>query len=145
MPDIETTTPIEESETPAAETTAKQNKQRIKEITESIETGIREMFETERYQTYLSTMSRFHRYSVNNTMLIYMQMPDATLVAGFNKWRDQFGRHVKKGEKGIQIIAPTPVLKKIQETVSAAKRRNSKDTAYAGTALRLCWTRTVMK
>lgn len=117
MPDIETTTPIEESETPAAETTAKQNKQRIKEITESIETGIREMFETERYQTYLSTMSRFHKYSVNNTMLIYMQRPDATLVAGFNKWRDQFGRHVKKGEKGIQIIAPTPVLKKIQETV----------------------------
>ena len=99
------------------DTQAKTNQQRIKEITESIETGIREMFETERYQTYLSTMSRFHKYSVNNTMLIYMQMPGATLVAGFNKWRDQFGRHVKKGEKGIQIIAPTPVLKKIQETV----------------------------
>ena len=99
------------------DTQAKTNQQRIKEITESIETGIREMFETERYQTYLSTMSRFHKYSVNNTMLIYMQRPDATLVAGFNKWRDQFGRHVKKGEKGIQIIAPTPVLKKIQETV----------------------------
>ena len=99
------------------DTQAKTNQQRIREITESIETGIREMFETERYQTYLSTMSRFHKYSVNNTMLIYMQKPDATLVAGFNKWRDQFGRHVKKGEKGIQIIAPTPVLKKIQETV----------------------------
>ena len=117
MPDIETNMPIAESEAPAVETTAKSNKQRIKEITVSIETGIREMFETERYQTYLSTMSRFHRYSVNNTMLIYLQKPDATLVAGFNKWRDQFGRHVKKGEKGIQIIAPTPVLKKIQETV----------------------------
>ncbi len=99
------------------DTPIKNNQQRIKEITESIEKGIREMFESDRYQSYLATMSRFHRYSVNNTMLIYMQKPDATLVAGFNKWRDQFGRHVKKGEKGIQIIAPTPVLKKIQETV----------------------------
>ena len=60
-------------------------------------------------------MSRFHKYSVNNTMLIYLQKPDATLVAGFNKWKDQFGRHVKKGERGIQIIAPTPFLKKTQE------------------------------
>ena len=62
-------------------------------------------------------MSRFHRYSVNNTMLIYLQKPDATLVAGFNKWKDQFGRYVRKGEKGIQIIAPTPFLKKTQEPV----------------------------
>lgn len=60
-------------------------------------------------------MSRFHKYSVNNTMLIYMQRPDATLVAGFNKWRDQFERNVKKGEKGIKIIAPTPFKKKIEE------------------------------
>ena len=60
-------------------------------------------------------MSRFHKYSVNNTMLIYMQKPDATVVAGFNKWRDQFGRNVLKGEKGIKIIAPTPYKKKIEE------------------------------
>jgi len=60
-------------------------------------------------------MSRFHRYSVNNTMLIFMQRPDATHVAGFNKWRDQFGRNVMKGEKGIKIIAPTPFKKKIEE------------------------------
>ena len=62
-----------------------------------------------------SVMSRFHRYSVNNTMLIYMQKPDATLVAGFNKWKNQFERHVKKGEHGITIIAPTPYKKKIEE------------------------------
>ena len=61
-------------------------------------------------------MSRFHKYSVNNTMLIYMQKPDATVVAGFNKWRDQFGRNVLKGEKGIKIIAPTPYKKKIEDS-----------------------------
>ena len=93
------------------------NQQQIKEIIGKIETNIRELYESDNYRSYMSVMSRFHKYSVNNTMLIYMQKPDATLVAGFNKWRDQFGRHVKKGEKGIQIIAPTPVLKKIQETV----------------------------
>ena len=84
------------------------NKERLKDITDSIETGIKELFESDKYRQYLATMSRFHRYSVNNTMLIYMQRPDATHVAGFNKWRDQFGRSVKKGEKGIKIIAPTP-------------------------------------
>ena len=67
------------------------------------------------YMRYLSVMSKFHRYSVNNTMLIYMQRPDATLVAGFNKWKNQFERHVKKGEHGITIIAPTPYKKKIEE------------------------------
>ena len=69
----------------------------------------------EKYKQYLRTMSRFHRYSVNNTLLIAMQRPDATRVAGFSKWRNQFGRHVRKGEKGIQIIAPTPYKKKIEE------------------------------
>ena len=91
------------------------NKERLKDITDSIETGIKELFESDRYRQYLATMSRFHKYSVNNTMLIYMQRPDATHVAGFNKWRDQFGRSVKKGEKGIKIIAPTPFKKKIEE------------------------------
>ena len=91
------------------------NKERLKDITDSIETGIRELFESDRYRQYLATMSRFHKYSVNNTMLIYMQRPDATHVAGFNKWRDQFGRSVKKGEKGIKIIAPTPFKKKIEQ------------------------------
>ena len=91
------------------------NKERLKDITDSIETGIKELFESDKYRQYLATMSRFHRYSVNNTMLIYMQRPDATHVAGFNKWRDQFGRSVKKGEKGIKIIAPTPFKKKIEQ------------------------------
>lgn len=87
----------------------KQNhKERLKEITDSIETGIMELFESDKYKSYLQTMSRFHKYSVNNTILISMQKPDATLVAGFNKWRDGFSRFVKKGEKGIKIIAPTP-------------------------------------
>lgn len=91
------------------------NKDRMREIVDSIENGIKELFESDKYRQYLSTMSRFHRYSVNNTMLIYMQRPDATHVAGFNKWRDQFGRNVLKGEKGIRIIAPTPYKKKIEE------------------------------
>lgn len=91
------------------------NKDRMREIVDSIETGIKELFESDKYRQYLSTMSRFHRYSVNNTMLIYMQKPDATLIAGFNKWHDQFGRNVMKGEKGIKIIALTPYKKKIEE------------------------------
>ena len=91
------------------------NRERLREITEGIEQGIKELFESEKYMRYLSVMSRFHRYSVNNTMLIYMQRPDATLVAGFNKWKNQFERHVKKGEHGITIIAPTPYRKKIEE------------------------------
>ena len=91
------------------------NKERIQEITAGIEQGIKELFESEKYMRYLSVLSRFHRYSVNNTMLIYMQKPDATLVAGYNKWQNQFDRHVKKGEHGITIIAPTPYKKKIEE------------------------------
>ena len=91
------------------------NRERLQEITAGIEQGIKELFESEKYMRYLSVMSKFHRYSVNNTMLIYMQRPDATLVAGFNKWKNQFARHVKKGEHGITIIAPTPYKKKIEE------------------------------
>ena len=91
------------------------NRERLQEITAGIEQGIKELFESEKYMRYLSVMSKFHRYSVNNTMLIYMQRPDATLVAGFNKWKNQFERHVKKGEHGITIIAPKPYKKKIEE------------------------------
>lgn len=91
------------------------SKDRMREIVDSIENGIKELFESDKYRKYLATMSRFHRYSVNNTMLIYMQRPNATHVAGFNKWRDQFGRNVLKGEKGIRIIAPTPYKKKVEE------------------------------
>ena len=91
------------------------NRERLQEITAGIEQGINELFESDKYRRYLSVMSRFHRYSVNNTMLIYMQRPDATLVAGYNKWKNQFSRHVKRGEHGITIIAPTPYKKKIEE------------------------------
>ena len=91
------------------------NRERLKDITDSIERGIQELFQSDKYAAYLRTMSRFHKYSVNNQMLIYMQKPDATLVAGFNKWKDQFERNVMKGEKGIKIIAPTPFKKKIEE------------------------------
>ena len=91
------------------------NRERLQEITAGIEQGIKELFESEKYMRYLSVMSKFHRYSVNNTMLIYMQKPEATLVAGFNKWKNQFARHVKKGEHGITIIAPTSYKKKIEE------------------------------
>lgn len=98
-----------------AENGKQSNKERLKDITDSIERGIQDLFQSDKYAEYLRTMSRFHKYSVNNTMLIYMQKPNATLVAGFNKWRDQFGRNVMKGEKGIKIIAPTPFKKKIEQ------------------------------
>lgn len=91
------------------------NKERLKDITDSIERGIQDLFQSDKYAEYLRTMSRFHKYSVNNQMLIYMQKPNATLVAGFNKWRDQFERNVMKGEKGIKIIAPTPFKKKSEQ------------------------------
>ena len=94
----------------------KSARERLKEITDSIESGIRDVFTSGKYQQYLQTMSRFHRYSVNNTMLIFLQNPDATRVAGFNKWRDDFKRNVKKGEKGIKIIAPA-ISKKTVERV----------------------------
>lgn len=91
------------------------SRDRLKEITASIEDGIKELFQSESYAQYLQTMSRFHHYSVNNQVLIHMQKPDATLVAGFNKWKNQFGRNVIKGEHGIKIIAPTPFKKKIEQ------------------------------
>ena len=91
------------------------NKERIKEITAGIEKGIMELFESDRYRNYLTTMSRFHKYSLNTVMLIHAQRPDATLVAGFSKWKNSFGRHVKKGEKGIQILAPTPYKIKVDK------------------------------
>ena len=97
-----------------AETRKPTNKERMQEITAGIERGIKELFESERYMKYLQTMSRFHHYSVNNQVLIHMQMPNATLVASYNKWHT-LGRHVKKNEKGLKIIAPKPFKKKIEE------------------------------
>ena len=88
--------------------------QQMKEITERLEQGVKEMFTSEMYTKYLQTMSQFHNYSFNNTLLIAMQKPDATLVAGYQAWQKKFKRQVKRGEKGIQIIAPAPIREKEQ-------------------------------
>ena len=86
----------------------KTEKQKVKEITDKLEEGLKELFESEKYKSYLSTMSKFHNYSFNNTLLIAMQKPEATLVAGYQAWQKNFNRHVNKGEKGIRILAPAP-------------------------------------
>ena len=100
-------------------------KQQMKEITERLEQGVKDIFTSEMYTTYLRTMAKFHNYSFNNTLLIAMQRPDATLVAGFNAWKNKFNRYVKKGEKGIQIIAPAPI-KEVGE-----REKIDKDTGLA--------------
>ena len=82
--------------------------QRVKEITDKLEEGLKELFESEKYKSYLNTMSKFHNYSFNNTLLIAMQKPEATLVAGYKAWQKNFDRHVNKGEKAIRILAPAP-------------------------------------
>ena len=95
--------------------TAEKPAEKLKEITDRLEQGITELVDSERYKEYLRVMSKFHNYSFNNTLLIAMQKPDASLVAGFTAWKNQFQRNVKKGEKGIKIIAPSPFKIK-QET-----------------------------
>ena len=88
--------------------TSEKPAEKLKEITARLEQGITELFESERYREYLRVMSKFHNYSINNTLLIAMQKPDASLVAGFSAWKNNFGRNVMKGQKGIKIIAPSP-------------------------------------
>ena len=88
-------------------------KTKMQEITERLEAGVKELFESERYKEYLKVMSKFHNYSFNNTMLIALQKPDATLIAGYAAWKKNFDRNVKKGEKGIRIIAPSPYKIKV--------------------------------
>ena len=89
-------------------TTPEQRQEKIKQITDKLEQGVHQIFESDNYKAYLSTMAKFHSYSLNNTILIAMQKPGATLVAGYTAWQKDHDRHVKKGEKGIQIIAPSP-------------------------------------
>lgn len=89
------------------------NAQQVREITDKLEQGLKELFESERFKEYLKTMSKFYNYSFNNTLLIAMQKPDATLIAGYTAWQRNFDRHVKKGEKGIKVLAPAPY--KMQE------------------------------
>ena len=101
----------------------KTRQEQIKEITDKLEQGIKELYESDRYRDYLNTLSRFHNYSVNNSLLIAMQKPDATYVAGFTSWQRNFERSVIKGEKGIRIIAPSPYkVKQEVEKVDAGGR-----------------------
>lgn len=88
--------------------------QKVKEITNQLEQGIQELFQSEKYMEWLRTMSKFHDYSLNNTLLIAFQKPDATLVAGYTAWQKQFGRQVQKGEKAIKILAPAPYKEKVE-------------------------------
>ena len=88
--------------------TSEKPAEKLKEITDRLEQGIMELFDSERYKEYLRVMSKFHNYSFNNTLLIAMQKSDASLIAGFNAWKNNFGRNVMKGQKGIKIIAPSP-------------------------------------
>ena len=98
--------------------TSEKPAEKLKEITDRLEQGITELFDSERYKEYLRVMSKFHNYSFNNTLLIAMQKPDASLIAGFNAWKNNFGRNVMKGQKGIKILAPSPFkIKKEMEKI----------------------------
>ena len=98
--------------------TADKPAEKLKEITDRLEQGITELFDSERYKEYLQVMSKFHNYSFNNTLLIAMQKPDASLIAGFSAWKNNFGRNVMKGQKGIKILAPSPFkIKKEMEKI----------------------------
>lgn len=88
--------------------------EKVKAITDQLEAGIQSLFESEKFKQYLKTLSKFHNYSLNNTLLIAMQKPDATLVAGYTTWKRQFGRQVRKGANGIRILAPAPYKKEIE-------------------------------
>ena len=97
---------------------ARTEKQKVKEITDRLEEGLKELFEGEKYKSYLNTMSKFHNYSANNIQLIEMQCPDATYVAGYKAWQRNFERHVNRGERGIRILAPSPYkIKEEQEKI----------------------------
>ena len=106
-----------------AETDAKS---KMNEITEKLEQGLRDLFNSEKYKTYLTTMSKFHNYSFNNTLLIAMQRPDASLVAGYGAWQKNFERHVKKGAKGIKIISPVKVKVEVED--DKAEKEGAKKT-----------------
>lgn len=103
------------SEVKPIEFTGKSQKEKVKEITDELEQGIKDLFNSDRYKAYLSAMSKFHNYSFRNTILILMQKPDASYIAGFNTWKNDFKRAVRKGEKGIKILAPAPYKKEIEE------------------------------
>ena len=97
-------------------------KQQMKEITERLEQGVKDIFTSEMYTTYLRTMAKFHNYSFNNTLLIAMQRPDATLVAGFNAWKNKFNRYVKKAKKAFRLLLLLPLRKSRSERKSTRIR-----------------------
>ena len=104
--------------------TSEKPAEKLKEITDRLEQGIKELFDSERYKEYLRVMSKFHNYSFNNTLLIAMQKPDASLIAGFNAWKNNFQRNVMKGEKGIKILAPSPFkIKQEMEKIDPATQK----------------------
>lgn len=107
--------------------------QRIKEITDKLQQGIENLFTSDAYKNYLKTMSRFTSYSVNNTLLIAMQKPDATAVAGFSTWQ-KMNRHIIKGSKAIKIIAPCPYKRKVDTAAMATGHKHStgEDNSPAG-------------
>ena len=99
-------------------------KQRVQELTDKLEQGLQDLFNSDSYRNYLATMSKFHNYSFNNTLLIAMQKPDASLVAGFQSWKNNFKRNVVKGEKGIKILAPSPFkIKQEMEKIDPATQK----------------------
>lgn len=104
---------VENNETKVIDS-AEIQKNKVKEITDKLETGIKELFDSEKYVTWLNTMSKFHEYSLNNTILIAMQKPDATMVAGYTQWQKDFERNVNKGEKAIRILAWNPYKEKVE-------------------------------
>ena len=101
-------TPMKETVSDSSEPKNNMSSVSLKDVTDKLEQGIQDLFNSDRYKEYLSVMAKFYNYSINNTILIAMQKPDATLVAGFSAWQKNFERTVKKGEKGIKIIAPCP-------------------------------------
>ena len=88
--------------------------EKVKEITDRLETGLQELFKSDQYKSWLKTMSRFHNYSLNNTILIHLQKPDASLVASYLSWQRNFGRTVNKGERAIRILAPASFKRRIE-------------------------------
>ena len=105
-------------------------KDQVKEILEKLEKGVTELFESDRYKEYLSCMSKFHSYSLNNILLIAMQKPDAAFVTGFHAWHDKHGRNVKKGEKGIRIFAPVKYKVKVESDIPGEEPKEIEKTGF---------------
>ena len=113
----------------------KTQKERIQEITEQLEAGVVAVFESDAYKAYLNCMSKFHNYSLNNTLLIALQRPDASLVAGYNAWKKDHGRQVRKGEKGIKIIAPCKYKVELDEKDDDGNQKVAEYTGFKVTTV----------